>query len=546
PEQVMPHAQRIEQASTVERAAQRSADQVVPSQPAVVEPRAMRPDVAQAQPAGPTSGQAPPPTPAIPAADTVQPRLTAIQPPAPQLTPAIQRAATPAPVAPEEDRALTPPTVTNPATQPVDLALAPVVTEGATVALPTEAAMRAPEATEITGAHDATASVPSVDRGIADQPDAPVAVEFHEVRQARRRPMLPARPPSEDQTTAITPENEAASEASRAQAIDRLARLARAYGVAEPAQLETPGPLEAATVPPPSDEPPSDALAPAATVPIPPETTELAAPTPLPVPLTIPDATRRFLRPLLGFDPHAVPVYRDAATDRLTAGNNADAVTDGTAVVVASTQAAIGRPETVGLLAHELTHVARRQRPRFVPPIARTAAQPARPSPGDSERVASLTEESLAERVEERVIQAARAVPRDPVRLPPSVPSLPTAVRTHRENATQPEQRAGQGAQWGDLPAPWEAVPDWMQQPPTDLTAPANAAPGQSADTATRAPVLQRAAEGRSLSDHHADHPPSYAQFDDARGPEPDLDALARQVYAILKDRLSVERRRTG
>jgi hypothetical protein len=54
-------------------------------------------------------------------------------------------------------------------------------------------------------------------------------------------------------------------------------------------------------------------------------------------------------------------------------------------------------------------------------------------------------------------------------------------------------------------------------------------------------PIVQRASIERSVPEEQED---TSAAHDAPKAPEPDLDALARQVYAILKRRLSVEDRR--
>ncbi len=88
-------------------------------------------------------------------------------------------------------------------------------------------------------------------------------------------------------------------------------------------------------------------------------------------PIVVPEGTRRFLRPLIGMDPSTVPIHQGPAAAEITSMNAADGVSAGGTVALSPDQAA-GTPEYSGLLAHELTHVARHSRqPRFVPPIAR-------------------------------------------------------------------------------------------------------------------------------------------------------------------------------
>ncbi len=85
------------------------------------------------------------------------------------------------------------------------------------------------------------------------------------------------------------------------------------------------------------------------------------------VPTSLPDTTRRFLRPLVGIDPAQVRFYHGAEADQTTSAHGADALTSGDAVVLSAGHMDES-PETLGLLAHELTHVARQHVTRFVPP----------------------------------------------------------------------------------------------------------------------------------------------------------------------------------
>ncbi|MHB8645320.1 MAG: eCIS core domain-containing protein [Thermomicrobiales bacterium] len=365
---------------------------------------------------------------------------------------------------------------------------------------------------------------------------------INEVRQARRRPIIPTveRAPDAEATTA----DEEESSEQRAGRLAMLARLRRLYygeSAAEPA-------------PPPSVEDATAALSDAATDPIEQAAATTAVPAerePVPTPVTIPDATRRFLQPLVGFDPRAVPIYRDTTTGHVTAGHNADALTDGNAIILSSSNVAMDRPETLGVLAHELTHIARRDHPRFVPPIARRAAHPSRDplviAERGGERAASLTEESLAERVEERVIRAARIPLLPPTHDVVSLPHPSEQTLPNRDAPVQPTaaRSVRTDTNWGDLPAPWEDVPNWMRHSPSESTNRDEMA-GVGGQIGAEPPVVQRAGTERSLSDGEEHNHARQSPRDDGSGNEPDLDALARQVYALLKDRLSVERRRTG
>ncbi len=148
------------------------------------------------------------------------------------------------------------------------------------------------------------------------------------------------------------------------------------------------------------------------------------APTPLP------EASRRFLQPLVGIDPGDVPVHEGARADAVAAAYRADALTDGNVVVLGAGHDAAA-PETLGLIAHELTHVARRRDSRFVPPIARADERadrfksPTGAAPEMEDTTSLADEERLARRVESRVTDAARAADAapSPRTHPPSSPS---------------------------------------------------------------------------------------------------------------------------
>lgn len=116
------------------------------------------------------------------------------------------------------------------------------------------------------------------------------------------------------------------------------------------------------------------------------------------------------------------------------------------------------------------------------------------------------------------------------------------------------------GDAWGGLPAPWEPLPDWLAASPVDVAAPAGHGDAPLITTPARSTALvaslpasappgaHLAVQGRDLAgeaDEAATSSPLPSPADE-RAPEPDLDALARQVHAILKRRLAAERRREG
>lgn len=277
--------------------------------------------------------------------------------------------------------------------------------------------------------------------------------------------------------------------------------------------------------------------------------------------LPLPEPARRFLRAAVGVDPATVRMSRGPEAGRVAAAYRADAVTVDEHVALAPGEGDTS-PEGLGLLAHELTHVARRRDPGAIPPIARPPARaaglvPASPGPG-------VDEEALARTVEAQTIQAARARFVPPmahasggasIAMPgaatravtraPAPESMPP--KTERQESIPADEAR---ARWGNLPAPWEPLPDWLATLPVPATVPALPAPilaaeppAPAASQAPASPVVRAAETARDV-------PTPERSRNDERQQEvvlaPDLDALARQVYAVLKRRLAAERRRLG
>jgi hypothetical protein len=237
-----------------------------------------------------------------------------------------------------------------------------------------------------------------------------------------------------------------------------------------------------------------------------------------------------------------VRVHRGAQASQVAAQLQADAVTIGEEVFLSAGNDDEGDPSTRALLAHELTHVARRRHPRFVPPLVDDL-----PTDGDDEETLARTVESRARRVAQIPVEPVSTPQLDTLPLPTPGEPLPTGIG--------PVEAAGQDAgNWGGLPAPWEPLPAWLggswSAPPANPTVDAPAAPAASAVPAMPAggvaPVVARAAIDRSV-EGQTPLPAAPAQ----RGvqqetPPQDIDALAKQVYEALKQRLSAERRRLG
>lgn len=384
---------------------------------------------------------------------------------------------------------------------------------------------RAAQQSEAPRAVDATAEQPALDEA------APITEQA----------ALPAEAAASiDPSLAALVENEALPD-------DGVATLPQATLAAEPAETAAePGSaaqwaarlFNSAQQPTPPQPTPSQ--------PAPAPTPDPQAPPPVaeqPAPLA--DSTRRFLKPLVGIDPDSVRVFRGPVADQVAAANAADAVTIGENIFMSAAHTS-DSPTTLGLLAHELTHVARQREPRFVPPLTR---QPGADT-GDEEHLARAVESRaarLARRMSESPDQSAAQVGPEflgQTTNPPNVPTGEDFSAAEEESDTPQYDREF----WGGLPAPWEPLPTWMETAfPAVESTEASAAPVTFAGYSNggEPAMVQRAEIGRALdtSETTADSPEESATKSGQK-PDQDLDTLARKVYAMLRQRLALERRR--
>ena len=295
-------------------------------------------------------------------------------------------------------------------------------------------------------------------------------------------------------------------------------------------------------------------------------------------PVRVSERTRRFLKPLIGVDPSSVAIWQGPRSAAVAAAYHADGMAVGGDAIIVREGVAEETPEGLGLLAHELTHVGLHRQPRFVPPVARRL----------TEAVPALQdEETMARRVEARVIAAARSadeprgshqrtgnahasMPVDaPARLPhASVESTPgrvpffdaTAPDASRDLIPPSPPSLPPASDWGGLPAPWEALPEWLTSSPPPAPQPGPATPGSRPVSTPSIPALAAAPAAVSTPPAAADAPsPRLAEqartierppattgtaAERARTVAPDLDVLARRVYSVLKRRLECEMRR--
>jgi hypothetical protein len=258
------------------------------------------------------------------------------------------------------------------------------------------------------------------------------------------------------------------------------------------------------------------------------------------------EQTRRFVKPLAGIDPTTVDIWQGPLSTAVTRAERSEAVAIGGDAILVGPTFDDRSTRGASLVAHELTHIARYRQPRFIPPVL---------SPLAGRASAPRDEESMARAVEARVLALADhslAPGLPPFRGIPAA-RFPSDLPTESQTATTVGPPAPRHDEWGDLPAPWEPLPPWITSPPrpassSTLLAPAsNATPSAPLFIPAAAPVagaavtVQRAEVGRVLEPAGESAAPAAPA---ATPPAPDLDVLARQVYAVLKRRLESEMRR--
>jgi len=267
----------------------------------------------------------------------------------------------------------------------------------------------------------------------------------------------------------------------------------------------------------------------------------------------MPETARRFLNSRVGIESQDVPVYQGPATSAILSASHADAAAAGDSILLGHGYDN-STPRGLSLLAHELTHVARRREPRFVPPVVRTTNQ----SVSTTSNSAGPEEEVLAQQVETRVFQEATRARQDPGAASWDVPNraaiLRETVLAYPASALpQPDEVTAEqakpllpaddpAARWGGLPAPWEPMPESVA--PAAARSSGNVRGNSSSGIVSHStPSLLFAEQGRTISEQRPTQTAPTREEPERHVP-PDLDNLARQVYLIMKRRLAAERRR--
>jgi hypothetical protein len=261
----------------------------------------------------------------------------------------------------------------------------------------------------------------------------------------------------------------------------------------------------------------------------------------------VPLSARRFLAPRLGIDPASVEIIAGPLAANVVDAHDSDAIAIGDTVILGDEPGET--PVQLGLLAHELTHVARHRASRFVPPIV-AADRPPQSLRGSTER----DDEELAQRVEALVRSEAQAMSDPSIADPDQEPSgITSDARTTwseavSEQLRRPDAENGH-SNWGGLPAPWEPLPAWLTEPGPELDLTSSEAQPTAGDAPTTSwqaseTTARTARQDRSLQTE-TPHAEAHANDPRTANAEPDLDELAHQVYRVLKRRLAAEARRS-
>ncbi len=246
----------------------------------------------------------------------------------------------------------------------------------------------------------------------------------------------------------------------------------------------------------------------------------------------------RLIAAVTGISPAAVPILRDAGAAELASARSADGLALQGSIILGAGHTT-DEPRTLGLVAHELTHL----------------VDPSSKSPESEARARSAEAAVIAHATQAR--SPSRPPPDSPARTIPGHDGLTHTSIQPRPQAS-PSRSAvptGEASQqsaaspsapppWGDLPAPWEPLPTWGKATTQPVVGSDRMVPGTvSVAVPAAARVAARAPQGRLLPQPEPVQLPTPPP-DQTDPVPPDLDELARQVYDILKRRLARERRR--
>lgn len=279
----------------------------------------------------------------------------------------------------------------------------------------------------------------------------------------------------------------------------------------------------------------------------------------------------------MGFDVREVPLWQERQEAGLTRRVRADAMTIGHEVILGP-GVKLNDPRGEAVLAHELTHVARRDSPHYLPPILRARLRSADSAVSDQIAArlirGAMGEETLAETVEVAVLHEARrqelkhetrghtahgrpgASFTDP--WPDASRDASPDITNHSARSSEyvPKENASAGSPvvipgfsssvWqGELPA-WQgratspALSGLAAEPTMNsgavshtLGSGGSLAGGLSA-SGLATPLIQRAAEDRTLEVPQQRPQPSHTH----QSPPVDVEVLALEVYRRVRERM--------
>ncbi|MGE0885930.1 MAG: DUF4157 domain-containing protein [Blastocatellales bacterium] len=286
---------------------------------------------------------------------------------------------------------------------------------------------------------------------------------------------------------------------------------------------------------------------------------------------------RQFLKPLPGFYPDDITVEQGQASMDSTGNRQLDAATEAATEgerIFVKPEISQRKPGQLGLLAHEKTHAVRSKQPRFVAPVARergetktvlastVMGEPAQsfvqPEPvGSASTMRLLAEEKPARSVIARVRRKAVEAARLPQQLSEQEPAAGLSGEAHvgtphsaeswfAPEGNEADRRADSAEAQSALPESFHpSESGWVKTGGTGSVQSSSGLEAVRSGSLPSSPSsfasLHRAERGREIAEVPA-RLNAMSPFGKQRALN--LDALADQVYVVLKRRLAAERRR--
>jgi hypothetical protein len=206
------------------------------------------------------------------------------------------------------------------------------------------------------------------------------------------------------------------------------------------------------------------------------------------------------------------------------------------------------------LIVHELTHIGQQRKPGFVP-----AGLLASRELSTGTDISSSVQEAQAEAAEQvfaaqregwAVNKAASAEPWSGHTEGQTAQTTGIQASTAQAGGQTPDGGLSGTDGWGGLPAPWEPLPDWLTaEIPLDSmvrTSEFQATPASpdSGPAVQFADSNRAGTQGSSRGAGSKEEGGQSSEKGKGHHPDQDLEALARKVYAVIRQRLLEDRRR--